>query len=113
MNPSAPHIHSTIKLHKHLKPICPIVNWKGSPGYTLAKLIDTLLKDTIQLPNVYNIKNSTNLIHNLKHIHIIDNIKLYSFNIVNMYMNIPLADVTNIIKNILNINNHIPEKKKT
>jgi hypothetical protein len=28
MNPRAPQIHGTIKLHKHDKPICPVVNWK-------------------------------------------------------------------------------------
>jgi hypothetical protein len=58
MNPKAPHVHDTIKLHKSDKPIRPIVNWKGSPGYKLAMHLAKLLKYTIQLPNVFNMQNS-------------------------------------------------------
>jgi hypothetical protein len=38
MNPEAPHIHGTIKLHKEDKPIRPIVNWKNSPGHKIASI---------------------------------------------------------------------------
>jgi hypothetical protein len=58
MNPKAPHIHGTIKLHKEENPIRPIVDWKGSPGYKLVVHLAQLLKHTIQLPNVFNIQNS-------------------------------------------------------
>jgi hypothetical protein len=37
MNPIAPYIYGTIKLHKEHKPVRPIVNWKDSQGYKLAK----------------------------------------------------------------------------
>jgi hypothetical protein len=66
MNPKAPHIHGTIKLHKSDKPIRPIVNWKGSPGYKLAAHLAKLLKYTIQLPIVFNIRNSETLMQNLR-----------------------------------------------
>jgi hypothetical protein len=33
MNPEAPHMHGTIKLHKQNKLVRPIVNWNNSPGY--------------------------------------------------------------------------------
>jgi hypothetical protein len=55
MNPKAPHLYGTIKLHKADKPIRPIVNWKNSPGYKLAVHLVKLLEHTIQLPNVFNI----------------------------------------------------------
>jgi hypothetical protein len=55
------------ELHKQ-HPIRPIVNWKDSPSYKLAKFLSEKLKDIIQLPNIYNIQNSINLIHNLKEI---------------------------------------------
>jgi hypothetical protein len=51
MNPTAPRIH---------------VNWKNSPGYKLAIHLAKLLKQTIQLPNVFNVHSSEALIHNLK-----------------------------------------------
>jgi hypothetical protein len=39
MNPHALHIHGTIKLHKQQHPIRPIVNWRDSSFYKLAKFI--------------------------------------------------------------------------
>jgi hypothetical protein len=75
-------------------------------------VIAPLLKDTMQLLNIYNIQNFTNLVHNLRDIKYNENIKLCSIDIINMYTNISLADVRNIIKNILNNNNQIPKKKK-
>jgi hypothetical protein len=58
MNPEAPHILGTLKLHKENKSIRPIVNWKNSPGYKLATHLAKLLKDIIHLPNAFNISNS-------------------------------------------------------
>jgi hypothetical protein len=43
MNPQAPEIHGTIKLHKDNLPIRPIINWKNSPGYKLAQLVSSTL----------------------------------------------------------------------
>jgi hypothetical protein len=37
MNPTAPSLHATIKLHKPNTPIRPIINWKNAPPYELAK----------------------------------------------------------------------------
>jgi hypothetical protein len=51
MNPSAPHIHGTLKLHKQAKSIRPIVIWIDSPGYKLAKHLNTILNNILQLPN--------------------------------------------------------------
>jgi hypothetical protein len=39
MNPKAPNIYGTIKLHKQGKPIRPIVNWIDSPADKLAKYL--------------------------------------------------------------------------
>jgi hypothetical protein len=111
INPETPHIHGTIKLHKDDKPIRPIVYWKNIPGYKLTALLAGQLKNSIQLPNVYNIQNSENLINNLKEMKIQNNTKLCSFDIKNMYTNIPQNDLTNIINNTL-INNNILDDQK-
>jgi hypothetical protein len=111
MNPSASHIQGTKKQHKHQKPVRSIGKWKGSLGYKLAKLTDTLLKETIQLRKVYNIQNSTKLIHNLNYVNIKENIKL--FDRYHKYLHeCPLAHVTNIIKSILNNNKQVSKKNK-
>jgi hypothetical protein len=101
MNPKAQHMVGMIKLDKHQNPIRPIVNWKDSPSYKLAKFITLKLKEIIQLPNAYNIQNSINLIKNLNKLKINENIKLCSFDITNMYTNISLTG-TNIVHSILN-----------
>jgi hypothetical protein len=69
MNPEAQHIHGTIKLHKEGKPTRLIVNWKNSPGYEIATYLAKQLKNTIHVPNAFNIQNSEKHIdrlHNLK-----------------------------------------------
>jgi hypothetical protein len=58
MKPRAPQIHGTVKLHKQDKLICPIVNWKDSFGYKMAKFINTLLNRTLKLLNAFNVPNS-------------------------------------------------------
>jgi hypothetical protein len=111
MNPETPHIHGTIILHKDDKPIRPIVNWKNSPGYKLATLLVKQLKNTIQLPNAFNIPNSERLIHSLKEINIQNGTKICSFDIKNMYTNIPQKELINIISNTLT-NNNTPDDQK-
>jgi hypothetical protein len=83
MNPQAPQMHGTVKLHKINLPIGLIVNWTNSPGYKLAKLISTLLTIKLQFPNVFNVYNTHRLIQSL------DNIKIDT----NTKPNIPTTEV--------------------
>jgi hypothetical protein len=50
-----------MEIHKHDKPIPPVVNWKESPGYKIVKHINALLNKTLMLPNVFNVQNSPDL----------------------------------------------------
>jgi hypothetical protein len=93
------------------KSIRPIVNWKGSPGYKLAIYLTKLLKHTMHLTNVYNVQNSATLMHNLEQITIHPNIRTCSFDITNMYTNIPIKELINIIQESLT-HNHIPNEYK-
>lgn len=76
MNPSAPHIYGTIKLHKQEKSIWPIVNWRDSPGYKLAKHLNTILNNTLQLSNAFNVRNTSILTHSLKLIEVNEDTRL-------------------------------------
>jgi hypothetical protein len=76
MNPSAPHIHGTIKLHKQEKSIRRIVNWIDSPGYELAKHLNTILNNTLQLPNAFNVRNTSPLAHSTKLIKVNEDTRL-------------------------------------
>jgi hypothetical protein len=93
MKPQAPQIYGTVKLHKPNMPIRPTINWTDSPRYKVAKLINTLLNTTLQLPNVYNIPNTSNLIQSLNNININTNTKLCSFDIVHMHTSIATMEV--------------------
>lgn len=52
-------MNRTVKLHKLDKPMRPIVKWKNSPGYKLAKHINTLLNKTLSLPNALTFRTHT------------------------------------------------------
>jgi hypothetical protein len=106
MNPIAPTLHGTIKLHKPNTPIRPIINWKNAPAYGLAKKLSKLLQYPLKLPKVYNIRNSILLMTDLQTIDINENIRRCPFDVENMYTNIP-KDIINIISNTINIDQDI------
>jgi hypothetical protein len=103
MNPAAPTIRGLIKIHKPNAPIRPIVNWMQAPTYKIAKLLIKKLTQYIPLPNTFNVKNSVHLIHDLAEIPFDPNIQFASFDITDMYTNIPLDDLINIIESLCTV----------
>jgi hypothetical protein len=81
MNPSAPTLHATVKLHKHNTPIRPIINWINAPAYKLAKFLATILQKHLQLPYTYNVKNTIHLTSDLQTIEIDEKTRMCSFDI--------------------------------
>lgn len=57
------------------------------------------------MANRYNVKNGYTVIENLKKIHTTDGTKLISFDILNMYNNIPINETLEVIKKKLKNNN--------
>jgi hypothetical protein len=100
LNPSAPSIRGLIKMHKPNSPIRPIVNWKQAPAYKIAKLLAKKLQQYIPLPNTFNVRNSTHLIQDLADIPFDPNLHFVSFDITNMYTNIPTEEPVNIIDSL-------------
>jgi sugar (pentulose or hexulose) kinase len=70
MNPIAPNLHATIKLHKQNAPIRPIINWRNAPAYKLAKHLTKTLQKHLQLPYTYNVQNFIQLMTDLQAIEI-------------------------------------------
>jgi hypothetical protein len=112
MNPRVPHVHGAVKLHKQDKPIRPNANGKDRPRYKVAKYINTLLYKTVHLPNAFTVQNSNSLIQYLINSKIEENTKLCSFDIENVYTNIPTGEVKNIIKHVLKNDNSMRDKEK-
>jgi hypothetical protein len=92
MNPTAPNLHATIKLHKQNAPIRPITNWRNAPAYELAKHLTKTLQRHLQLPYTYNVQNSVQLMTELQAIKNNKDMRLCSFDIENMYMNVPKTE---------------------
>ena len=57
-----------MKIHKDEYPIRPVINWKNAPAYKVAKMLTNKLLTYISLPYTYNVKNTTQLINDLKEI---------------------------------------------
>jgi hypothetical protein len=66
LNPSAPTIKGLIKLHKPDQPIRPVVNWRDTPAYKLSQLLTTKIRQFSSLLYTFNVKNTTELIRELK-----------------------------------------------
>jgi hypothetical protein len=107
LNPRAPAIHATVKLHKTGNPVRPIVYWKECPGYELAKALYNrcMLHNKLELPNAFKVTNSRALTQELANMEVDENVQFCSFDIENMYTNIPISYVRNIIRNIITKNN--------
>jgi hypothetical protein len=110
MNPHPPNIRGLLKIHKSEAPIRPVVNWQHAPAYKLAKLLSDRLQYELQLPYTFNVKNSIHLMSELKNIVPYNsNIRLASFDISNMYTNIPTTKLPTLITEICN-NLYIPKR---
>jgi hypothetical protein len=101
-NPEPPNIRALIKLHKNPLVIRPVINWTHAPAYQLASRVAFFLKYSINLPNTFNVTNTTDLLSELKELKINQNCRMCSFDITNMYTNIPTEFISNIITEILN-----------
>ena len=93
MNPAAPNIRGLPKVHKPGYPIIPIINWQGAPDYKLAKDLNKLIQMHIPLPNAFNIRSPTHLTEDILEIPYKQGLKLVSFDIVNIYPNIPTNEL--------------------
>jgi hypothetical protein len=92
------HIYGTINYIRNINPF--------------SKYLAAQLSQKLQLPYVYNVKDSIKLIHNLEKLQIDGNTRLYSFDVENMYTNIPVNEIENIIIEILNNDNETPTTEK-
>jgi hypothetical protein len=77
-----------------------------TPSYKLVKNLDKILKQYITLNNHYNIINSTNLVNDLTKLKIHENDILITFDVKDLYVNIPIDETLTIIKSKLLENNN-------
>ena len=66
-----------------------------------------MLDQYISLSNCFNVTNSTTLANDLTKLEIHENHKMISFDIKDLYVNIPIDETLNIVKSKLLKNNNI------
>lgn len=81
-------IYGLIKTHKENMPIRPINAKINTPGTKICEIVNDVLTK-IANPNIFDIKNTTELINDLKQVKLKNNDKLYSLDIESMFTNIP------------------------
>jgi len=96
LNPTAPTMRGLIKVHKEGAPIRAVVNWKNAPGYKLAQMVVKVLSSHTPIPFTYNVKNTVQLTDDPLEIPQGHRMKFASFDISNMYSNIPTRELTAI-----------------
>ena len=102
LNPSVPSIRGMIKIDKTGAPIRPVINWRNVPAYKLAKMLTKKLQMHIPLLFTFNVKNSVQLMDEILSIPFDPNLQFVSFDINNMYSNVPTSDIEQIIEFICN-----------
>lgn len=101
IKPRPPTLKAQIKTHKENEPIRPVVNNIQAPTYKLAKFLNKWLQDRLSLPNTYVTYNSTILAHDLTKIKITESSRLATFDIKDLYVNIPIEETVRITKTLL------------
>ena len=104
MSPTASSIKGLIKLNKPEHPIRPVVNWRGAPAYKLAHLFTQKIKQMAPLPNTYNLQNTRDLIKKLEDTPVLPHFALDLLDITNLYTNIPVKEIREIIAKTLEKN---------
>jgi hypothetical protein len=99
--PKPPTLNAQIKIHKPGNPIRPVVNNTHAPAYKISKYLTKKLNDYLKLKNLYNVKNSTTFANDLIKLKIHNNYRMITFDIKDLYVNIPICETLDITKNLL------------
>jgi hypothetical protein len=97
LNPSPSNIHGLIKIHNPDSPIRPIINWRNAPAYKLAQHISRIFTAYNILPYAFNTNNTVHLMEDLLQVNINQHTRFASFDITNMYTNIPTQQIPKIL----------------
>ena len=92
INSKAPVLSGLPKLHKEGIPIRPLVNFTTAPGYKAARKLVSILKHNLHLINNRSLINSCDFVEKVKNLMIEPHYKLISFDIVNLYTNVPVSE---------------------
>jgi len=105
--PSRPTLKVELKLHKLTITIRPVTNNMNAPTYKMAKQQVRLLNKHLTLNNSYIVSNSTNLANDIIKLKLKENHKHVTFDIKDLFVNIPIEETLVITRYLLMQNNDI------
>jgi hypothetical protein len=82
-----------------------VVNNIYAPSYKIAKFLSKWLTETLELPNTYVSYNSTQLAHEFNNLKINVSTRLTTFDIKDLYVNIPIKETIRTTKTLLSRKN--------
>jgi predicted GIY-YIG superfamily endonuclease len=97
-NSKAPVMKGIPKIHKKNVPIRPLVNFQPAPTYNISKLLSKRLSQDLELEYKYTVKNCYDFVEKAKNVSITSNSRLVSFDISNLYTNIPVNETVELIE---------------
>ncbi|XP_044760971.1 uncharacterized protein LOC123318413 [Coccinella septempunctata] len=95
-NTVSPKAYGLVKLHKEHHPLRPVISCCGAPTYNISKFLSEILSN-IRYKFIYSLKNSYELVDDIKDVHVPDNYILVSFDAVSLFTNIPKSLVLDLI----------------
>jgi hypothetical protein len=94
-----------LKLHKPHIPIRPVINNTQAPTYKVAEHPTKILDNFLTLNNYYII-NCTDLATDLVKLHVNESYRLMTFDIQDLFVNMPIQETLQITKSLLLTNNN-------
>ena len=104
--PTLPTLKAQLILHKPNIPIRTVIKNMNAPRYKLAKHLIRMLIEHIKLNNSFIVPNSTNFVTHLKRLKINVNHKMITYDIKDLFINIPIEDPLSITKALSLKNNN-------
>ena len=92
-------LYGLIKVHKINNPARPVVSMIGTLEYKPAKFLDSVIKPSI--PDKYMLSSTYHFIEKLKQVKVQSHQILVSFDVVSLFINVPLEEITQIVANYL------------
>ena len=95
-----PQIYGLPKIHKAGTPLRPIVSSIGSPTYKLAWELARILTPLMGKTDSF-VKNSAEFAQKIRETHVEEETTMVSFDVVSLFMKVPLDDALECISNLL------------
>jgi len=109
--PLPPSLNALIKIHKPDNPIRPVVKKTNAPTYKIANLLVNKLHEHLHLKYHYSVKDSVSLANDLTKLKINEHHRMITFDIKDLYVNIPIPETFAITKQL--VSEHNEEKITT